>query len=88
MTDSVGQLVGFTRTLSREALTSEVLHEAKRRVIDTLACALGGGHGAHPSDNLGGVLAAAESVHASGAGCSTHCGAWKTWPTSHGSSTC
>lgn len=123
MTDSVERLVSFTRTLSREALTSEVLHEAKRRVIDTLACALGayttppariarraalpvagpgaarvfgnltpvtpdwaafvngamiryldfndsglgGGHGAHPSDNLGGVLAAAESVHASGA---------------------
>ncbi|MBI3068528.1 MAG: MmgE/PrpD family protein, partial [Betaproteobacteria bacterium] len=121
MTDSVERLVSFTRTLSREALTSEVLHEAKRRVIDTLACALGayttppariarraalpvagpgaarvfgnltpvtpdwaafvngamiryldfndsglgGGHGAHPSDNLGGVLAAAESVHAS-----------------------
>ena len=122
MDESARKLVDFTLAFQRESLDTEVLHQAKRRVIDSIGCALGayaappariarrlalpvsasggarifgslvtttpdhaafangvmtryldfndsglgGGHGSHPSDNLGGVLAVAESVHASG----------------------
>ena len=122
MDKTAQRLVDFTLGLRREDLDEEVLHQAKRRVVDSIACALGaytsppsriarrlavriaghggarvfgslvrttldqaafangvmtryldfndsglgGGHGSHPSDNLGGVLAVAESVHASG----------------------
>jgi 2-methylcitrate dehydratase len=122
MDESAAKLVEFTLRIAPTDLDAHVLHQAKRRVLDSIGCALGGyttppariarrlalpvssggarvfgslvpttpdhaafangvmtryldfndsglggGHGSHPSDNLGGVLAVAESVHASGA---------------------
>ena len=123
MSTSTERLIDFTHGLQWHDLSAEAVHQAKRRVVDTLSCALGaystppariarrlalpvsgpgsarvfgsltpttpdmagfangvmiryldfndsglgGGHDAHPSDNLGGVLAVAESVQASGA---------------------
>jgi 2-methylcitrate dehydratase len=121
MDRSAAQLVDFTKGMQRAAMDANALHQAKRRVVDSIGCALGayaappasiarrlavpvakggarvfgslvsttldhaafangvmtrcldyndsglaGGHGSHPSDNLGGVLAVAESVHATG----------------------
>lgn len=122
MDKTAQKLVDFTLGLRREDIDGETLHQVKRRVVDSIACALGayasppsrvarrlavpiaghggarvfgslirttldhaafangvmtryldfndsglgGGHGSHPSDNLGGVLAVAESAHASG----------------------
>src|SRR5688572_15575832 len=42
MTTLVGQLSGYATALRYEDLPAEVVHQAKRLIIDTVGCALGG----------------------------------------------
>ncbi len=42
MTTLVGQLSSYAAALRYEELPREVVHQAKRLIIDTMGCALGG----------------------------------------------
>ncbi len=69
----------YACSLGFEDLSPEVVHEVKRRMIDSLGCALGAwneepcviarnvaSEPAHPSDNIAAALAVAENVGANG----------------------